>query len=333
METKNIKLKGGENKKAGKNTTQTILTTTGAAVIGAIGGAAVMNSSQEAELPIEPYEDELADQPTSNENVDAEKPQPETETTQEGNDTATEGLEDITQPQPTDSNAQDGQTQPQEQGTNSNTTNEEPSTLDNNHEDNGTTPEQIAQEIIGKEEIDPNDIDTPNVFAVEGMTTVFNEMGYEVAAAVIHTPDGTQYLLADSDGDGVFEGVYDSTGNFVTLAEGNLSQSDLETMIDQTGGYLAINGTDRTNMSSTDPTGDIVDTETGQHVNVAQYMAENNQASQEENTDNNEEVEDVDELLAQLLDDDNDDESYSLGADLNYDYDANEQDINDTDEI
>ena len=77
METKNIKLKGGENKKAGKNTTQTILTTTGAAVIGAIGGAAVMNSSQEAELPIEPYEDELADQPTSNENVDAEKPQPE----------------------------------------------------------------------------------------------------------------------------------------------------------------------------------------------------------------------------------------------------------------
>jgi len=140
-------------------------------------------------------------------------------------------------------------------------------------------------------------------------------------------------LLADSDGDGVFEGVYDSTGNFVTLAEGNLSQSDLETMIDQTGGYLAINGTDRTNISSADPMGDIVDTETGQHVNAAQYMAENNQASQEENTDNNEEVEDVDELLAQLLDDDNDDESYSLGADLNYDYDANEQDINDTDEI
>ena len=334
MDTKNIKLKGGENKKAGKDTTQTILTATGAAVIGAIGGAAVMNSSQEAELPIEPYEDELAEQTTVEENEQVEDKLPETEAEQDNGQAADDNAgtqEEITQPQPTDSNMTNTPEQPQHTGGNEGNQqggeNVEPS-----NGSNGPTPEEIAQDIIGKDEIDPNDIDTPSVFAVDELTTVYNEMGNEVAAAMIHTPDGTQYLLADSDGDGVFEGVYDAGGNFVTLAESNITQSDLVTMLDQTGGYLALTGIDRPWVAPADPTGDIIDTETGEHVTPAQYMAENNTSSGggEADTDGHEDIEDVDEVLAQLLDETEDvGEAYPTDYDMELGYD----DTPDIDEV
>lgn len=320
MDTKNIKLKGGENKKAGKDTTQTILTATGAAVVGAIGGAAVASSAQEAELPIASYEDEPTEQTQTEGNVQVEDQQPETETEQGSDqpvadDNGTSG--DITQPQPTDGGHENNPSQPQQQPEGN---------TGNGGSTGGQTPEEIAQDIIGKEEIDPEDIDTPSVFTVDGFTTVYDEMGNEVDAATIHTSDGTQFLLADKDGDGVFEGVYDNGGNFVAMAESNITQSDLQTMFDPTGGYLAANDLNMPEGPSADPTNDIINTETGEHVNPANYFAENNLSNNNENTtpeipediEDIEGVEDVDDLLAQLLEDETDEnnEPNAMGLDL-----------------
>lgn len=320
MDTKNIKLKGGENKKAGKDTTQTILTATGAAVVGAIGGAAVASSAQEAELPIASYEDEPTEQTQTEGNVQVEDQQPETETEQGSDqpvadDNGTSG--DITQPQPTDGGHENNPSQPQQQPEGN---------TGNGGSTGGQTPEEIAQNIIGKEEIDPEDIDTPSVFTVDGFTTVYDEMGNEVDAATIHTSDGTQFLLADKDGDGVFEGVYDNGGNFVAMAESNITQSDLQTMFDPTGGYLAANDLNMPEGPSADPTNDIINTETGEHVNPANYFAENNLSNNNENTtpeipediEDIEGVEDVDDLLAQLLEDETDEnnEPNAMGLDL-----------------
>lgn len=317
MDTKNIKLKGGENKKAGKDTTQTILTATGAAVVGAIGGAAMTSSGQEAELPIALYEDEPAEQTQTGGNVQAEDKQPETETEQGGDQPVADDngtSEDITQPQPTDSGHENNSGQPQQQ----------PEGNTGNGGSTGSqTPEEIAQDIIGKEEIDPEDIDTPSVFTVDGFTTVYDEMGNEVDAATIHTSDGTQFLLADKDGDGVFEGVYDNGGNFVAMAESNITQSDLQTMFDPTGGYLAANDLNMPEGPSADPTNDIINTETGEYVTPANYFAENNLSNNNENTtpeipEDIEGVEDVDDLLAQLLEDETDEnnEPNAMGLDL-----------------
>lgn len=320
MDTKNIKLKGGENKKAGKDTTQTILTATGAAVVGAIGGAAVASSAQEAELPIASYEDEPTEQTQTEGNVQVEDQQPETETEQGSDqpvadDNGTSG--DITQPQPTDGGHENNPSQPQQQPEGN---------TGNGGSTGGQTPEEIAQDIIGKEEIDLEDIDTPSVFTVDGFTTVYDEMGNEVDAATIHTSDGTQFLLADKDGDGVFEGVYDNGGNFVAMAESNITQSDLQTMFDPTGGYLAANDLNMPEGPSADPTNDIINTETGEHVNPANYFAENNLSNNNENTtpeipediEDIEGVEDVDDLLAQLLEDETDEnnEPNAMGLDL-----------------
>lgn len=317
MDTKNIKLKGGENKKAGKDTTQTILTATGAAVVGAIGGAAVASSAQEAELPIASYEDEPTEQTQTEGNVQVEDQQPETETEQGSDqpvadDNGTSG--DITQPQPTDGGHENNPSQPQQQPEGN---------TGNGGSTGGQTPEEIAQDIIGKEEIDPEDIDTPSVFTVDGFTTVYDEMGNEVDAATIHTSDGTQFLLADKDGDGVFEGVYDNGGNFVAMAESNITQSDLQTMFDPTGGYLAANDLNMPEGPSADPTNDIINTETGEYVTPANYFAENNLSNNNENTtpeipEDIEDIEGVDDLLAQLLEDETDEnnEPNAMGLDL-----------------
>lgn len=293
MDTKKIQLQGSSKKKAGLNNTQTILTAAGAAIAGAVGGAALNNSTQETEIPVEPYAEETSADETEMQNEELTAQQ-QTDNGQSSQETATGSTESISQPQPTDS-SQQPQTAEETQGTQAS----QDTTAQNGQ--NTDSPEQIAENIIGTEEIDNEDIDAPSVIAIDGLTTVFNENGYEVQAAVVHTPDGTQYLLADSDGDGVFEGVYDMSGNYVADAEAQITQSDLETMIDQTGGFLAINDSDKTS-SNGNPTNDIIDTETGEHVDIAQYMPENSQAEENETSSGT----GLDDLLAQLLDSDDD---------------------------
>lgn len=321
MDTKKIQLQGSSKKKAGLNNTQTILTAAGAAIAGGVGGAALNNGTQETEIPVEPYAEEMTADETETQNEELTAQQ-QTDNGQSSQETTNGNTESISQPQPTDS-SQQPQTAEGTQGAQAS----QSTTAQNGQSTD--SPEQIAENIIGTEEIDPEDIDAPSVIAIDGLTTVFNENGYEVQAAVVHTPDGTQYLLADSDGDGVFEGVYDMAGNYVAYAEAQITQSDLETMMDQTGGFLAINDSDKIT-SNGDPTNDIIDTETGEHVDIAQYVPENSQAEESDTSPDT----DLDDLLAQLLDgdDDSDNEEEIYNADGCDMAEAGEEDSQDTDD-
>lgn len=276
MDTKKFKIKSdGSKPKGGKNNTQTILTAAGVVAAGAAGlGYAVGRSEQEqVQEPVTEDPSQSQTTPTEQEQQNSQSSNQETTNNSSG--------ENITEPQPTDSTQQQtaqNQQVSEEQQSNTN---------------DDINPDEIAQQIAQANEIDNSDVDTNDVLSVEGLTTAFGPDGSEMLVAVVHTPDGGQYILADTDGDGIFSDVYDMEGNYVAEAEGNLTASDLEEMADDTGGYLAM--TDGEPIGD-DPTNDIIDTLNGD-PNDSVDIASN---------DSDEEISDED-LLAQLLDDDDED--------------------------
>ena len=99
-----------------------------------------------------------------------------------------------------------------------------------------------------------------------------------------HTPDGTQYILADLDGDGMYEDIFDINGNYVTEVPG-VSESDLAEAIDDSGGYIG--GMD----------------EAWEHESetmVSEELTESEEVNEEELDED---------LLAQLIDDETEDET------------------------
>ena len=225
METKKFKLGNadGVKAKAGHNNTQTILTSAGVVAVGAVAGVAgyAAGSSQD-----NPEADEL-EQP-------AVEPQPEGKPEQHQTSASQ---------QPAQSSA------PQQQPTEP-TPDETPAdeTMPSESQTEGTNPsegssdelssEEMAQQILNENNIDPGDIDVSTVFAVNGLHTIFAPDGSEILVADIYTPDGSTYMLADLDGDGKFTDVLDMAGNVIGEAEGNLVESDLVLAYNNTGNYL-----------------------------------------------------------------------------------------------
>ncbi len=272
METKKFKVSAnngvnGNKPKGGKNNTQTILTAggiMGAAAVGYASGA-LHNDEQQEEQQIEQIENASTQQETTQHT----EQQTEQEQQEEGHQS--EELQPIVDDY-VDSNSSQ---QPVED----------------------VNPDEIAQQIAQANEIDNNDNESADMLNVEGLTTAMGPDGQEYVVAIVHTPDGGEYMLADTDGDGVFSDVFDMEGNYVGLAEGDLTASDLEEMADPSGGYLAM--ADDEPMGD-DPTEDIVNT-TGE-------VSEEHDLADNEGSDGDDEMTD-DELLAQLLDDnDSDDE-------------------------
>ena len=120
----------------------------------------------------------------------------------------------------------------------------EPQPMDNNHggsnSGQGATetpddPRDIAQSIAN--EIDPNDIDSENVINIDSYDYAYLPDGTQQQVFIGHTPDGTQYILADLDGDGMYGDIFDGDGNYVAEVSG-ISVSDIAEMIDDTGGYI-----------------------------------------------------------------------------------------------
>lgn len=261
--------------RGGKNNTKIILTAAGAVAAGMAAGAAASqifpgpdpNPEPEPTPAPDPSKEDVAQK----EELDKENGtgQATTETAQPIGGTAQPTNENISQPQPTTGNGQPanggGHTTP----TSGNGHPTEPSSENMHPTSDGETPQEVAEAIAGAQEIDKNDIDAPTVLEMKEFVTVYNEDGSEIQAVVGETPGGTRYLLADTDGDGIYEGVFDMAGNYIDHAEGNLTHSDIEMMMDQTGGFLAINEKDHV-QATEDPTGDILDTETGDHPSLAQ---------------------------------------------------------------
>lgn len=277
MDTKRMNPNGQTKTRGGKDNTKIILTATGvaSAVAGAAAGHIFSGKENESEPDKETAHEEQVAQ--NEEKQPVEENQQSSSTTE--SHTSANG-DNVSEPQPTTGNG--GQ----------NGTAQEPT-----HPTGGEGAQQVAEQIAHAEEIDRNDIDAPSVVEIDGLTYAYDADGNQVPAAEVHTPDGTPFLLVDIDGDGVYESVFDSSGNYVAHAEANLTHSDLEAMMDQTGGYLALTDQDVHTMSE-DPTNDIIDTETGTHPDMAM-----NETSTEEPIEYSGEMEpdDVDNLLAELL--------------------------------
>ncbi|MBQ6064466.1 MAG: hypothetical protein IJK87_12705 [Prevotella sp.] len=257
MKTKKFKIgnANGNNVKGGRNNTRTILTAAGIVAFGAANSGAgyyVGSHHGHQDKPKDENddpqtEDKLEEKPESQENQQID----ETDTQQTVQETQSQGVENITEPQPTDSTVQTHQAD--------NTQTQHPTDTPESKVDNPNEvdPNLIAQQIIEEQTVDPNDLDIPTIISVDEIGTLYRADGSETLVAAIHTPDGAQFLLSDDDGDGFFTNVYDMEGNYVGEAEGNLMASDLEAMVEKTGGYLVRHEDEP---QGDDPTKDIIDT-------------------------------------------------------------------------
>lgn len=291
MSTKKFKLgsASGNNVKGGKNNTRTILTAAGVVAFGATtgGGGYVAGAALGPHTPEE-------ENPEQTPEVNTEET-PETQSAQQSEtigsqqtaqQTQPQSADNITGPHPTDSN------QPQPVGNNqhqSNSNDVHQPTADNPEE---VDPNLVAQHIVEEQNIDPYDIDSPTIISVDELTTRYGADGSEMLVAVVHTPDGTQYLLADVDGDGYFTDVFDMSGIYVGEADGNLMASDLEIMVNPDGGYIAQTGDEP---QGDDPTNDIINTSSPAHNDIAENSIITSSLEEDDITD--------EELLAQLIED------------------------------
>ncbi len=256
MSTKKFKfgIAAGGNVKGGKNNTRTVLNAAGIAAIGAASagagyyaGVANARPLSEGEETLGMGQDENSDQAIQNQENQQfnQSEEPQQTNLHPQND------DGITEPQPIDHagagdyNMGDYSVQNSDGGE---------SVVSNPEEVDANL---IAQQIVEEQNIDPYDIDCPTIISVDELASLYRADGSEMLVAAIHTPDGEQFLLADIDGDGYFTDVFDMDGNYVGEAEGNLMASDLETMMDDTGGYLAQNIDEP---MGDDPTVDIVPT-------------------------------------------------------------------------
>ncbi len=175
-------------------------------------------------------------------------------------------------------------------------------------------PDLIAQEITATE-IDPNDVDLADIVTVDDVDTLYFEDGSEMPVAAFHTPDGGEYLMVDVDNDMVFDVVTDLEGNPVTAVEGNMTMSDIEDMMDETGEELALNPEqdDKELAWGEDPEDGIVDTDAD-----GNYLAYNDRATSDEDDWDDEEQEEIPE------EEDADDEDDDMENDLAQDDDSSD---------
>lgn len=173
---------------------------------------------------------------------------------------------------------------------------------------------------------------------IDKFTSAFDENGNEIAAVEVHSQDGTPFLLADMDNDGVYESMFDTDGNFVTHTEANLTHSDLEAMMDQTGGFLAINEQDHTSLSE-DPTNDIIDTETGAHPDMAMNETSTSETTEATSNPTGEQdlaqeptADEIDNLLAELLGDNTDPASKDVDEEVLVDEYPEGEEVSDDDD-
>jgi len=211
METKKFKINKPESGKSGKKLSMSsILSKAGFTVIG--GAAGAFAAAHAKSRPEEPNKEETVEE------VHQEEPLNEQQAQSVQEENATNVEENITEPQPVDNN-----TTSQNGG--------QPT-----HPDEEVDPDLIAQAIA--QEVDENDIDADNIFTPDGYDYAYLPDGTRQIVIVGHTPDGEQFVLADVNGDGIYNDIFDAAGNYVAEIDG-LSVSDIMDMIDNTGGYIA----------------------------------------------------------------------------------------------
>jgi len=267
---KNKQLKA-ENKKGGRNEFSKLLIAGGGLVIGSIGGVVTGGNilrpdyfgspeGKETDKPAESGEDKIIDN-----KVDKEETQ----------NAESEKIE----PTPIDSGNNAGTSQSQNNGGS------------NSNED---SIDEIAQRIAGSSEIDNGD-STSSLMQIGGPSTMYDMNGnaVNVFAVTFNDPnlEGQQFVLADTDGDGVYDGLYTAEGEPFSLAllnedgtehpfedllaMANLGYADLEEMQHDDGSFMERNDFD--NLSQDESLmADIIgnDEELDQQALLAQLLSE-----------------------------------------------------------
>ena len=223
METKLSNSEENKRKKGGYDATRVVLTAAGASLAGGAAGAVGTAAYIDSQTPTHVVIDEEGDDEQDTGRQHAENTVEENETHQtpprndnEANPTTDEQQAEAQQQTPTDGG------------------NQTPPVSDNIDQVN---PDLVAQQVI--EEVDPNDVDRENIVQVDAVETMYDVEGNEMQVASVHTPDGGQFLMIDVDNDMVFDVITDLEGNPITQVDGGIAMSDIEDMMDDTGGYLA----------------------------------------------------------------------------------------------
>lgn len=272
---KNKQLKT-ENKKGGRNELSKLLIAGGGLVIGSIGGVVTGGNILRPDYPASP-EGRETDKPVENGDDKIADNKVDKEETQDVQNPESENAE----PTPIDSgnngnNA--GTSQSQNSGSNIN-------------ED---SVDEIAQRIAGSSEIDSGD-STSSLMQIGDPSTMYDMNGnaINVFAVTFNDPNlaGQQFVLADTDGDGVYDGLYTAEGEPFSLAllnedgteypfddllaMANLGYADLEEMQHDDGSFMERNDFD--SLSQDDSLmADIIgnDEELDQQALLAQLLSE-----------------------------------------------------------
>ena len=116
----------------------------------------------------------------------------------------------------------------------------------------------IAEQLVSEDEIDLYDNDAPTL-AIVDTDVIYDENGDEIPVALVSIPgEDDPYILADVDGDHVYDYMVDSNGEIVATVEGGLNLDDAEIAVSDDSGYLAANEDSIEVLSDEDITADIM---------------------------------------------------------------------------
>jgi len=317
MDTTKRKQSTGENVKGGRNDFAKLLVAGGSLVVGSIGGVILGRQSLKPSVG------------------DAKLPD------EEGQSQAEKATDDVLQ-----QSNENVQHQPQAPS-NTNADIQEPTPIDTHNSENSTnvnggnsqgqtdnTPDEVAQRIAGSTEVDAGDDVTASVMQIGSSSTMMDENGNIVSVFSVEFNDpnlaGQQFVLADVDGDGVFDGLFTADGqpfslSFMNadgsetpfeaiLANAKLEYDDLEEMSHSDGSYMARNEHDQESTTD-DPSEDIINTSSSESDNslaMKEQPAQENGMESESGSETGDS--DVDALIAQLkeIEDSEDDEKTLL---------------------
>lgn len=103
-----------------------------------------------------------------------------------------------------------------------------------------SNPEEVAQKIIAELEIDDDDIYDLALIRFDEFTTVYNEDGQELNAAIFHLLGETEpYVLVDMNGDGTYTHIFDSNLDLVDIPVlYPFNEDDIRYAMEEEMGYI-----------------------------------------------------------------------------------------------
>ncbi len=232
-----------QNRAGQNNTAKFVLTAVGSGMVGAAlaaGAAAALHFGNKWREQLEPVIVEPPVEPTPPPVQPVEPVEPTPPPVQpvepvEPTPPPVQPVEPVDPIQPTPpTGSQNG---PQNGNTPQNGNNGNDVTIDNGTNIDNVDPNDVAVEIA--DEVDPNDNDVQTIFAVDDIDTIHTEDGTEMIAALIHTPDGEQHYMIDTDNDMTFDVITDLDGQNPQQLGLPFTVSDAQDMLDNSGGYLA----------------------------------------------------------------------------------------------